>query len=445
MNQSPASPDVKANRIAEVISIGDEMTSGARLDTNGQWLSQRLGELGINVAFHTTVGDTMQHNIDVLRIASERADIVVCTGGLGPTQDDLTRQALADLVGVPLVLSESAMAHIANLFSQRQREMPERNRVQAMFPQGSQEIFNPQGTAPGVDLLVDRSRPTAGHRLGQTLDRAPCRIFALPGVPDEMKRMFDDTVAPRILSDSGSRSHIRHAVMKFFGTGESDMERRLGDMISREREPRVGITVSAATISLRITATGQDIGQCDAAIEATRLEIMELVGEYYFGDGETYEQHHAIDEMLRSRGQRLVTVELGHAAPLADWFASLGPESAFQAGLAISRRGDLSDFMGEGGEAGESTSDEYWLTADRFRRQSGADWLLLVDAYPSLESDDGGPLPAAEVTLTVIGPDGKRYCTETRLGGHPSIVQPRIGKAAMAWMRKVMASENQVA
>src|SRR6056297_2864125 len=137
--------------LAEVISIGDEMTSGARIDTNAAWLSRRLEELGVTVAFHTTVGDTLKHNVAVFRTASQRADVVMATGGLGPTRDDLTREALAAASRQPLELSQTSLQHIQALFAARGREMPERNRVQAMFPAGSTEIFNPQGTAPGID------------------------------------------------------------------------------------------------------------------------------------------------------------------------------------------------------------------------------------------------------------------------------------------------------
>lgn len=412
---TPAIEIPSRHQIAEIISIGDEMTSGARLDTNAQWISRRVGELGITVEFHSTVGDTLQHNIDVFRIATERADVVICTGGLGPTRDDLTRQALAEMAGVELELDEASLRHIADLFARRNREMPERNRVQAMFPAGSQEIFNPQGTAPGVDMVVKRDDGTSS------------RVFALPGVPAEMKRMFDDTVAPRILSDGGKRRHIEHCVMKFFGTGESDMERRLGDMIARDRQPRVGITVSSATISLRITAMGENREQCLDTIETTRKEIIEKVGEYYFGEGESFEQYHAIDEQLRGRGESLITVELGRAAPLADWFASLGPSPAYRGGLALGDESDLERFLGEGHDL------------NALRSRSSADWLLLVDAYPSLKSDsDDRPLPAAEVSFTVLHPNGNPYRVKTEMGGHPSIIQARIGKAALAWLRKVI-------
>ncbi len=174
--------------LAEVIAIGDELTSGQRLDTNSQWLSERLGEIGIPVAFHTTVGDDLENNIAVFRAAIERAEIVVSTGGLGPTADDLTRDAIAAAAGVDLVQDEGALAHIRNLFARRKRAMPERNIVQAQFPRGSRVVPNPDGTAPGIDLTVPRS---CGP---------PCRVIALPGVPAEMFTMWHESVASSLIA-----------------------------------------------------------------------------------------------------------------------------------------------------------------------------------------------------------------------------------------------------
>ncbi|WP_168565459.1 competence/damage-inducible protein A [Crateriforma spongiae] len=406
---------------AEVISIGDEMTSGARLDTNAQWISRRLGELGVTVDFHTTVGDSLQDNIDVFAAAVQRADTIVCTGGLGPTQDDLTRQAMADLVGQPLELRESSLQHIESMFARRGREMPQRNRLQAMFPPSADEIVNPQGTAPGVDLAVDRE------------GRIPSRIFALPGVPAEMKTMFDQTVAPRIAAMAGGDTVIRHHVMRFFGTGESDMEQQLGDMIARDRQPRVGITVSAATISLRITATGSSQEQCDEAIRETEAEIMRRVGHYYFGSGENFEQHHAVDQMLRSTGQSLLVIEFGFAAPLGDWFAALGETPAYRGGLSLAVTDDVIK-LAEG--------DDWVASARTLAHRFGATHVLAVDRYPSLELHDDRPLPAADVRIIVLsGEDGYQEKMVT-LGGHPSIVQPRFAKAALAFLRSTLSATS---
>ncbi len=407
---------------AEVISIGDEMTSGARLDTNAQWLSRRLGELGIKVSFHTTVADTLEQNVDVFRIASERVDIIVSTGGLGPTRDDLTREALSKLIGKPLELNPSAMQHIEQMFSRRKRDMPERNRVQAMFPAGSQQIFNPQGTAPGIDMVIPRQ------------EDGNSRAFALPGVPAEMKRMFDETVAPRILEEKGPGTEIQQHVMKFFGTGESDMENRLGPMIARDREPRVGITVSTATISLRITATGRDASDCQAQIEETRAEIMQRVPEFYFGEGDRYEQHDAINEDLIAREQNLMVVEYGRAAPLGDWFAKLGDTPAYKGGLSLANPRQLQDMFG-----GETEQQALAIVKQKCK----LDWILVINSYPALQHDALLPQPASEITLTVITPDAEVLTRTETLGGHPDVLQPRIAKAGMAWLRAALATTDK--
>jgi nicotinamide-nucleotide amidase len=307
---------------AEVIAIGDEMTSGAKLDTNTQWLCQRLGEIGITVRFTSMVGDQLSDNFAVFRNAANRVDFVVATGGLGPTADDLTREVIAAVAGKPLVLHEPSLRHIESLFASRAREMPPRNRVQAMFPEGAFDIFNPRGTAPGIDMTVAR------------LDGGSCRFFALPGVPAEMKEMFGAVVAPRILASLGSeRPLIRTAVVKCFGIGESDMEARLGEMISRQSSPRVGITVSAATISLRITVAGKTEEECSGSIDQVRREIKAKAGEYVYGEGEDFELHDAVMQLLEPRNQRLATIELGHAAPLANWLADSLPRHLYAGGM----------------------------------------------------------------------------------------------------------------
>src|SRR5947208_737216 len=132
----------------EIISIGSELTSGQNLDTNSQWLSRRLAESGIAVGWHTTIADDFDANLDAFRIATGRAKLVLVTGGLGPTQDDLTREVLAKLAGVDLVFHEESFGQIQEMFSKRGRQMPERNRVQAMFPAGAEVIPNAHGTAP---------------------------------------------------------------------------------------------------------------------------------------------------------------------------------------------------------------------------------------------------------------------------------------------------------
>lgn len=388
-----------------VIAIGDEMTSGARLDTNTQWICQRLHELGVMVKSTATVGDELEDNVHVFRDAVDRADIVVATGGLGPTADDLTRESLAAVANRPLVLHEPSLRHIQSLFAQRNRTMPPRNRIQALLPEGALDIFNPCGTAPGIDIVIPR-------RGGGT-----CRVFALPGVPAEMKELFSEVVASRIRdSVVGDRSLIRTAVIKCFGLGESEMEAQLGDMTARQSSPRVGITVSAATISLRISVTGDDERACAEAIELTRREIDEKVGRFVFGEGEDFELQDAVAGLLAARKERLETIEIGHAAPLASWLAEISPRHVFVSGRTLA----------------ELACTE--LTADQVRITSTADWTLLVDSYPSLQKVGD---VAAEVTVVIDSKFPDRFATKTfRISGHPSIIHARIGKTALSFFRE---------
>ena len=236
---------------AEILAIGDEITSGQTLDTNSQWLSQRLEELGVRTLFHATVGDELEPCAEVFQRAIDRADVVVATGGLGPTADDLTRQALAQATGRPLKLDPEALEYIRAMFARRSRPMPPQNELQAMFPAGSRVVRNPHGTAPGIDLEVPRE------------GRAPCRVICLPGVPAEMVEMWHDSVAATIAGFvGGGRRVIRRRKINCFGAGESQIESMLPDMIRRGRQPTVGITASKATISLRIAAEGATEEEC---------------------------------------------------------------------------------------------------------------------------------------------------------------------------------------
>ena len=308
---------------AEVIAIGDEITSGQRLDTNSQWLSQRLANVGIQTLFHSTVGDDFDACVRVFREAVSRADVVVMTGGLGPTQDDLTRRALANAAGLEIEIREEAIAHIESLFARRGRTMPERNRLQAEFPVGSRIIHNPQGTAPGIDLDVPRK------------GKEPSRVLCFPGVPAEMKQMWSETVESRISSQKEKRRCVKHAVVKCFGLGESDMEARIPEMIARDHVPRVGITVNRATISLRISAEADSELGCNEQIAGVKALLNDRLGDLIFGEGDEFELQHCIAEMLSLRGESLCCFEAGFASEVDSYMSSLEREDIYRGGLSL--------------------------------------------------------------------------------------------------------------
>src|SRR3990172_814007 len=295
---------------AEIIAIGDEITSGQLLDTNSQWLSQRLEELGVRVLYHTTVGDELEPMAEVFRQAIGRADVVVATGGLGPTADDLTREAIAEATGRRLVLDREALEAIRQLYARRKRAMPGQNERQALFPEGSRVIPNPNGTAPGIAVDVPRQAAP------------PARVFALPGVPAEMEEMWHQSVAGSLRDAGAGRRVVRRRVIKCFGAGESNVEAMLPDLIRRGRTPRVGINASQATILLRITAEGDSEEACLAAIEPTVATIRKCLGTLVFGENDD-ELEDAVVRLLREQGKTLATAEWGTAGLVSQWLGDV--------------------------------------------------------------------------------------------------------------------------
>jgi nicotinamide-nucleotide amidase len=410
---------------AEIIAIGDELTTGQRLDTNSQWLAERLTEGGVDVAFHTTIGDNLGDNVAAFRAAVDRVDVVVATGGLGPTADDLTRDALAAVANVPLVRDPASLDYIRGLFARRGRPMPARNEVQADFPAGAQPIPNEYGTAPGIQMSIERT----GGGLA--------RVFALPGVPAEMRPMWRATVEPAIQSALPSQRVIRHHRIKCFGVGESDLEAMLPDLIRRGRQPTVGITVSDATITLRITAAGPDDAACRAAMEPTIVTIHECLGTLVFGD-EDDELENAVVRLLADSGRTLAVCEWATGGRVAEWLlaAESGGASPVLADLAASRLSELRSMLGLTADeanilAASSPHDLVVATtaAEAVRRQTGADYGLAIAAFPPVVD-----APDARVHVAIAAPDRTRRL-RFPCASHPDIRQARAGKQALNALR----------
>ncbi len=414
--------------IGEVISIGDELTSGQRLDTNSQWLSERLGELGVRVMYHSTVADDLTANVGVFRAAAERADVVVATGGLGPTADDLTREALAEVSGCPLVLDEPSLEYIRGIFARFKRDMPERNSVQAMFPEGSRVIPNANGTAPGIWLDLPRAGGGTSH------------VFALPGVPAEMFEMFKQTVAPAVLSYAEVPRVIRHHRIKCFGAGESHVEQMLPDLIRRGRSPSVGITVSAATITLRITAAGATPEECLAAMEPTAATIRECLGSLVFGE-EDEELEHVVIRLLKETDTTLCTVEYGTSGAVAQWLShAAGGDRHYLGGQVLCSRAMLERSLGDAGrlvaEHGAASREVAEAMALAARRQTGADYALAIGPFPTAGVND----PAIPYYFGLATPE-KVTIKASTLVGHAPIWTARAAKSALNLLRLTLLGQ----
>lgn len=407
---------------AEIIAIGDEITSGQLLDTNSRWLSLRLEELGIRPLYHSTVGDELQPCADVFRQAIERADVVVASGGLGPTADDLTRDALALATGRPLELDAGSLEYIRGFFARYKRPMPPQNERQAMFPSGSRVILNPRGTAPGIDLEVSRE------------GRPPCRVFVLPGVPAEMFELWNASVAPAIRALPGPRRVIRRRRIHCFGAGESQIESMLPDLIRRGRQPTVGITASKATITLRIVAEGDSEAECDAAIEPVAATIRQCLGTLVFGE-EDEELQHAVLRQLRHRGQTLASVEWATAGTVADWLGHVdNAAGVYRGGLVVNDETACRSALGISADVAGCDSDAEGFVrtmAIACRARFAADYGLAIGPFPrsGLAADTPRKVQAALATA-----DGVQM-SKLSIGLHPALLHTYCAKQVLNFVR----------
>lgn len=407
---------------AEIIAVGTELANGAKLDTNSQWLSLELAEIGISVRAHATVGDDLDMMVDTIRTSANRSDVVLITGGLGPTLDDLTRDALSRFTGAELELHPPSLEHVKEMFARRNRPMPERNVVQAMFPRGSQPLPNPRGTAPGIWLTAPRP------------DGKTCGIAAMPGVPSEMKQMFRQQVVARL--DAGDRI-IRRARINCFGCGESQAEEILGDLTARGRDPDVGITAHEATITMRITAEGGSIDEVRAKIEKTRAAIVNRMGEFVFGV-EDEELEHALVRLLRLRRASLSTAESGTGGLLAHRLTSApGFESCYLGGVVVTSNAAKREMIGVEPQVleqfGPISAEAAAAIAEGCRTRFATDFAIAVTEWPEFDPDD--PLAAVPASFVALAGPNLLTVEKVQHFGDPAIAKSRTTKVAMNLLR----------
>ena len=345
---------------AEIVAIGSELLLGQIVDTNSAWMAQRLAELGVNMFYVTIVGDNFGRMKHVLTEALERSDVVITTGGIGPTQDDLTREAIAEVTGRELVLDEELLQQLRERFQRRGRLLTPNNERQAYIPAGAIPVENPQGTAPA--FIVEDPR-------GVTI--------SLPGVPFEMKWLFENEVAPYLRRKFGIAEVIVSRVLKVAELGESRVDDRIGGLMASSTNPTVGVLAHPGQVDVRITAKAaspQEAGDIIAPIEE---QVRELLGKHVFAvDGQTMES--IIGELLREKGLAIAVYEDLTGGMLAERLRQASP-SGFKQGViggGVDSFRNILSLVDEEDEVAGLLKDEEALTdrlAFAVRAWSGAD------------------------------------------------------------------------
>ncbi|MDR1384654.1 MAG: CinA family protein [Planctomycetaceae bacterium] len=437
--------------IAEIISIGDEITIGKILDTNAQWMSRQLTELGIRVLYHSTIGDDGGAMLDAFRLAASRADLVIITGGLGPTEDDLTRQSIAEMLRTPLVKDDGLLQTICEMFARRGRIMPESNEIQAYLPQGTQVIPNPHGTAPGIDATFPwLSSPTyfslstnVSAEQNDSRKSHQVRLFALPGVPAEMREMWFETVQPRLAEQFSYGRTIKSRVIHTFGQGESQIEAMLPHLIRRDHDPRVGITASEGVITLRIVADRENESTCDAAIEPIANLIYNRLNDLIFGENDETLQSVVVKELIR-RNETLATVEFGTGG-LLSYHLSIVPDAnqCYRGGFVNLSPDILQNVFGqkilelENQDISEDSQEqEIMKLAAAARSFFGTDHVLVAGRYPINRAADSD-LPVWLAHAHVNGDNNETLVTTQSFpyGMHPAIIDSLFVKRTVNMLR----------
>ncbi len=381
---------------AELLTIGDEILYGQIIDTNSQWMSVALTNIGVKVVRKTSVADSEAEILQAFKEAEERADIILITGGLGPTNDDLTKPCLATYFNCGLAVHEEALAEVTEFFKSRGRELTELNRLQAALPTACEKITNPVGTAPGMWFNKDN------------------KVFmSMPGVPHEMKRMMEEQVIPR-LKNKFTLPVIYHKIIRTIGQGESFLADKIkGWENALPSHVKLAYLPSLGEVKLRLTCFGDSLSVLEEEAEKQATALQALIGQYIYGYGETPIEV-VIGNMLRERNMTLSIAESCTGGNVSHMITSVpGSSEYFQGSIVpysydikMSQLGVKEETLQQYGAVSEQTIIEMaTLVREKFKTSIGV--------ATSGIAGPGGATPEKPVgTVWIALADGKRVITK---------------------------------
>jgi nicotinamide-nucleotide amidase len=374
---------------AEILSIGTELLLGQILDTNANYLAQQLPALGLDLYYVSQIGDNQRRLAEAIRRALERSDVVITTGGLGPTEDDLTREAIAEVMGETPEVQPALEAELRGFFARRGRTMPDRNVKQATTIPSGTYLPNPIGTAPG--WWVERD---GGSKV----------IASMPGVPHEMRKMWEEQVLPR-LAHRITGGIIVSRVLKLVGIGESHAEEALGDL-TRSTNPTLATYAKSDGIHLRMTAKAPTREEAERLLDEFEPRVHARVDEWLYG-GESDSFPQVVGALLRLRGLSLAVAESATGGHLAALITDApGASQYFRAGYVVYTRAakeDLGVSPAVLDQHGTVSAETTAALARAARERSGADAAIATTGVAGPDPSDGLPVGTIHLAVDLQG------------------------------------------
>ena len=403
---------------AEILAVGTELLLGDIVNTNAQFIAQGLAELGIDVYYQTVVGDNPERLKSAMHSAFGRADIIITTGGLGPTEDDLTKEIGAQYFGRKLVLDERALDRIKKFFDKMKRPMTDNNVKQAMVPENAVVMYNANGTAPGI--IIENEKQI---------------LIMMPGPPREMKPMFSEQVKPYLASKQEYTLVSR--VLRIAGVGESAMEMQVKDLIASQTNPTVAPYAKDVEAVLRITARAENADEAEKIIEPVAQEIYSRFGKSVYDEGETSMQE-TVAQMLVKRNKTIAVAESCTGGLVASRLIEYpGISSVLLEGAVtysneakMRRLGVKRETLEAYGAVSAETAVEM---AEGIAKSSGASIGLSTTGVAGPGPSEGKPEGLVFIGVYI---EGKTYVKELNLAGKRNVIRERAAYNALDYLRR---------
>ena len=407
----------------DVVAVGTELLLGQIVDTNSSWIGEQLATVGINSLLQIKVGDNKDRIVAAIRDRLQEADAVVVCGGLGPTHDDLTREAIATVMGVSLELDDDIAAVIEAMFASRKRRMPANNLKQAEVPVGAQVIAQTRGTAPGLICPV-------GTKV----------IYAVPGVPHEMRDMVERVIIPDLIARSGETAVIASRVLRTWGDSESGLNERLQPLINElDRSPNTTLAFLASGwegIKVRLTAKAETKDAVDTLLNSWEQRVREVVGDIVFGvDGDNMES--VVLAMLRKRGLTLALAESVTGGLVSGRLTQIAGASDVFRGAVVSYASDVKHdvlHVSPGPVVSEAAAAQM---AQGAKDLLGADVGLALTGVAGPDQQDGQPV--GTLCVAVVLPDGQVHTKTFALPGQREQMRQMSVISSLDMLRGLLA------